>query len=90
MTRAVLNKMIVYQQSNGFMTFRDAVYDSEGDLVGIGATPAFPRALSLNDLEADREEFMAALDRTVVNEDDLDVDDDVDLDDFNVDGELAN
>ena len=43
MTRAVLNKMIVYQQSNGFMTFRDAVYDSEGDLVGIGSTPAFPR-----------------------------------------------
>ena len=33
---------------------------------------------------------MAALDRTVVNEDDLDVDDDVDLDDFDVDGELAN
>jgi hypothetical protein len=56
----------------------------------MGATPAFPRALSLNDLEADLEEFMAALDRTVVNEDDLDVDDDVDLDDFDVDGELAN
>jgi len=58
MTRAVLNKMIVYQQSNGFMTFRDAVYDAEGDLVGIGATPAFPRGLSLDDLQADLEEFM--------------------------------
>jgi len=90
MTRAVLNKMIVYQQSNGFMTFRDAVYDAEGDLVGIGSTPAFPRGLSLDDLQADLEEFMAALDRTVVLEDDLDVDEDIDLEDFEVNGELAN
>jgi hypothetical protein len=90
MTRSILNKLVVYKQSNGHMTFREAVYDEEGDLALIGATPAFPRALSLNDLEADLEEFMAALDRTVVNEDDLDVDDDVDLDDFDVGGELAN
>ena len=90
MTRAVLNKMIVYQQSNGFMTLRDAVYDSEGDLVGIGSTPAVPRGLSLDDLQADLEEFMAALDRTVVLEDDLDVDEDIDLEDFEVNGELAN
>ena len=33
---------------------------------------------------------MAALDRTVVLEDDLDVDEDIDLEDFEVDGELAN
>lgn len=90
MTRAVLNKLVVYKQSNGHMTFREAVYDEEGTLALMGATPAFPRALSLNDLEADLEEFMAALDRTVVNEDDLDVDDDIDLDEFDVDGELAN
>jgi hypothetical protein len=58
--------------------------------VGIGSTPAFPRGLSLDDLQADLEEFMAALDRTVVLEDDLDVDEDIDLEDFEVNGELAN
>ena len=90
MTRALLNKLVIYKQSNGHMTFREAVYDDEGTLTLMGATPAFPRALSLNDLEADLEEFTAALDRTVINEDDLDVDDDFDLEDFEVDEGLPN
>ena len=38
MTRAILNKLVVYKQSNGYMTFREAVYDEEGDLALIGAT----------------------------------------------------
>ena len=90
MTRSVLNKLVVYRRSNGHMTFREAIYDEDGDLALIGVTPAFPRALSLNDLEADLEEFTAALDRTVINEDDIEVDDDVELDEFDIDGELAN
>jgi len=90
MTRALLNKLVIYKQSNGHMTFREAVYDDEGTLTLMGSTPAFPRGLSLDDLEADLDEFTAALDRTVVNEDDLDVDDDFDLEDFEVDEGLPN
>ena len=90
MTRAILNKLVVYQQSNGFMTFREGIYGAEGDLEAMGATPAFPRGLSLDDLQKELEEFMAALDRVVVCEDDLDVDDDIDLEDFEVDEELPN
>ena len=90
MTRAVLNKIVVYQQDNGFMTFREAVYDVEGNLVAMGATPAFPRGLSLDDMQADLDEFMAALDRQVICEEDIDVDEDVVLENFDIDGELAN
>jgi hypothetical protein len=90
MTRTVLNKLVAYRRSNGHMTFREALYDEDGDLVLIGVTPAYPRGLSLNDLEADLEEFTAALDRTIINEDDIEVDDDVELDDFDIEGELAN
>tara|TARA_R110000850_G_scaffold31532_5_gene86451 strand:- start:668 stop:940 length:273 start_codon:yes stop_codon:yes gene_type:complete len=90
MTRTILNKLVVYRRSNGHITFREALYNEDGDLVLIGITPAYPRGLSLNDLEADLEEFSAALDRTVINEDDIEVDDDVELDDFDIDGELAN
>jgi hypothetical protein len=86
MTRAILNKLVVYKQSNGHMTFREAVYDDEGTLTLMGSTPAFPRGL----LEADLDEFTTALDRTVINEDDLDVDDDFDLEDFEVDEGLPN
>jgi hypothetical protein len=90
MTRTILNKLVVYRRSNGHITFREALYNEDGDLVLIGITPAYPRGLSLNDLEADLEEFSAAFDRTVINEDDIEVDDDVELDDFDIDGELAN
>ena len=90
MTRTVLNKLVAYRRSNSHMTFREALYDEDGDLVLIGVTPAYPRGLSLNDLEADLEEFTAALDRTIINEDDIEVDDDVELDDFDIEGELAN
>jgi hypothetical protein len=90
MTRALLNKLVIYKQSNGHMTFREAVYDDEGTLTLMGETPAFPRGLSLDDLEADLDEFTTALDRTVINEDDLDVDDDFDLEDFEVDEGLPN
>jgi|TARA_R110000803_G_scaffold2273_1_gene7610 hypothetical protein len=90
MTRTILNKLIVYRRSNGYTTFREALYNEDGDLALIGETPAYPRGLSLNDLEADLEEFSAALDRTVINEDDIDVDDDIELDDFDIDGELPN
>lgn len=91
MLRAMLHKLIVYQESNGYMTIREAVYNAEGQLEVLGATPAFPRGLSVDDLQKELEEFMNALDRTVVFEDDLEVDDDdVDLEDFDVDEELPN
>ena len=90
MLRAMLHKLIVYQESNGYMTIREAVYNAEGQLEVMGATPAFPRGLSLDDLQKELEEFMAALDRVIVCEDDIDVDDDVDLEDFDVDEELPN
>lgn len=90
MLRAMLHKLIVYQESNGYMTIREVVYNAEGELEVMGATPAFPRGLSIDDLRDELEQFIAALDRQVIHADEIEVDEDVDLDDFEVDGELAN
>ena len=43
MTREILNKLVVYKQSNGHMTFREAVYDDEGDLALMGGNPSLPK-----------------------------------------------
>lgn len=90
MLRAMLHKLIVYQEANGYMTIREVVYNAEGELEVMGATPAFPRGLSIDDLRDELEQFIAALDRQVIHADEIEVDEDVDLDDFEVDGELAN
>lgn len=90
MLRAMLHKLIVFQESNGYMTIREVVYNADGELEVMGATPAFPRGLSIDDLREELENFIAALDRQVIHADEIDVDDDVDLEDFDVGGELAN
>lgn len=87
--RSALNKLVLYQQANGFMTIREAVYGSEGDLDLLGGEPAFPRGLSVEDIRADLEEFYAALERPVIQEGDVDFIESYDLDDFDVDGEVA-
>ena len=88
--RSALNKLVLYQQSNGFMTIREAVYGSEGDLDLLGGEPAFPRGLSVEDIRADLEEFYAALERPIIQEGEFDMVEQVDLDDFDIDGELPN
>jgi hypothetical protein len=86
--RSALNKLMLYQQVNGFMTFREAVFNSEGDLELLGDAPAFPRALSLEDMKAELEEFIAALDRPVLYEEDISFIQNYDLEDFDVEGEV--
>lgn len=86
--RAGLNKLMLFQQKNGFMTFRETVFNSEGELELLGEGPAFPRALSIEDMKAELEEFIAALDRPVLLEEDLSFIESFDLDDFDVEGEV--
>ena len=74
--RAPLSKIVLFQEANGLFTFREALFDADGDLERLGVTPAFPRGLSVEDVREDLKEFIGAFNRTVIKEEDIEIEPD--------------
>ena len=55
------------------LTFKEAVYDGEGNIERIGISPAFPTGLSVEEIKEDIQEFVKALKRVVIDEENIQI-----------------